>query len=183
MEDREAIRRMKNGEIGGLERLVTKYQVRAVRAAFLVTHDEALAEDVVQDTFIRLYQRINRFDETRAFAPYLMRSVVNAALNAARRNGKAVSFDAEPAQLETLLEEAASVESQVEFSQLSAKILQALAKLSPRQRAVIVQRYYLEMSEQEMAMTLNVASGTIKWLLHAARNRLRDLLASERSVR
>ncbi len=183
MEDREAIRRMKNGEIGGLERLVTKYQVRAVRAAFLVTHDEALAEDVVQDTFIRLYQRINRFDETRAFAPYLMRSVVNAALNAMRRNGKAVSFDAEPAQLETLLEEAASVESQVEFSQLSAKILQALAKLSPRQRAVIVQRYYLEMSEQEMAMTLNVASGTIKWLLHAARNRLRDLLASERSVR
>ena len=47
MDDREAIRRLKNGEIGGLEALVNQYQVRAARAAFLVTHDEARAEDVV----------------------------------------------------------------------------------------------------------------------------------------
>ena len=65
MDDREAIRRMKSGEIGGLEALVNRYQVRAARAAFFVTHEEALAEDIVQETFIRLYQRIRQFDETR----------------------------------------------------------------------------------------------------------------------
>ena len=182
MDDREAIRRMKNGEIGGLEALVKRYQVRAARAAFFVTHDEALAEDVVQETFIRLYQRIHLFDETRIFEPYLMRSVVNASLNAVRRDGKSVSLDADPALLESLLELAASVESQVEFAQLSREILQALSKLSSRQRAVIVQRYYLEMSEQEMAQVLDAAPGTVKWLLNAARARLRDLLGSERSA-
>ncbi len=181
MDDRSAIGRIKDGEIGGLEMLVNEYQVKAVRAAFLVTHDESLAEDIVQETFIRLYHRIHHFDETRPFEPYLMRSVVNAALNAVRRDGKSVSLDADPTLLETLLEQAASVESQVEFAQLSREILQALSKLSARQRAVIVQRYYLEMSEQEMALALDAAPGTVKWLLHAARTRLRDLLNPERS--
>jgi RNA polymerase sigma-70 factor (ECF subfamily) len=182
MDDREAIRRMKNGEIGGLEALVDRYQVRAARAAFFVTHDEALAEDIVQETFIRLYQRIRHFDETRSIEPYLMRSVVNAALNAIRRDKRSLSLDADPATVESLLAQAASVESQVEFAQLTNEILQALSKLSSRQRAVIVQRYYLEMGEQEMAQALEVAPGTIKWLLNAARARLRELLGSGRSA-
>ena len=182
MDDREAIRRMKNGEIGGLEILVNRYQVKAVRAAFLVVYDKALAEDIVQETFIRLYQRIHHFDETRPVEPYLMRSVVNAALNTTRRDGKSISLDADPALLESLLEGAISVETQVEFAQRSREILQALSKLPPRQRAVVVQRYYLEMSEQEMAQALDAAPGTVKWLLNAARSRLRDLLNSERSA-
>lgn len=182
MDDREAVRCMKKGEIGGLEILVHRYQVRAVRAAFLVTHDVALAEDIVQETFIRLYQRIRHFDERRSLGPYLMRSVVNAALNAVRRDGKSVSLDADPSLLENLLEQAASVESQVEFAQLAREILLALSKLSPRQRAAIVQRYYLEMSEKEMAQALDAPPGTVKWLLNAARARLRDLLGSERSA-
>jgi len=182
MDDREAIRRMKNGEIGGLEVLVHRYQVMAARAAFLVTHDEALAEDVAQETFIRMYQRIHLFDETRPFKPYLMRSVVNTALNAVRNDRKSISLEADPSLLESLLEQAASVESQVEFAQISHEVLQALSKLSPRQRAVIVQRYYLEMSEQEMAQELGAPRGTVKWLLNAARARLRNLLGSERSA-
>lgn len=183
MDDREAIRRLKTGEIGGLEVLVNRYQVEAVRAAFLITHDQALAEDVVQETFIRLYQRARHFDATRPFKPYLMRSVVNAALNAVRRDGKFVPLEADTTSLETLLEHAASVESQVEYNQLSSEILQAISKLSPRHRAVIVQRYYLEMSEQEMAQALDAAPGTIKWLLNAARTRMRELLGSDRSAK
>ena len=111
-----------------------------------------------------------------------MRSVVNAALNAVRLDGKSVSLDADPVTVEHLLAQAASVESQVEFAQLTDEILQALSKLSPRQRVVIVQRYYLEMSEQEMAQVLDIAPGTIKWLLNAARARLRNLLGSGRSA-
>ncbi len=178
MDDRLAIQEMKNGEIGGLEALVSRYQVRALRAAFLVTYDQSLAEDVVQETFIRLYQRIRYFDETRPFGPYLMRSVVNAALNTVRRDKKATSLDADPDLLESLLTEAGSVESQVEFAELIDQISLALSKLSPRQRAVIVQRYYLGMSEREMALALAAPPGTIKWLLNAARTRLRGLLGS-----
>jgi len=160
MDDRQSIHRMKSGDIGGLELLVRRYQVKAVRAAFLVTQDAALSEDVVQETFVRLFQHIHHFDESRPFEPYLMRSVVNAALNAIRQDRKSTSLDADPVLLENLLEQAASVEAQVESAQLADEVLLALSELSPRQRAVIVQRYYLEMSEREMAQTLDAAPGT-----------------------
>lgn len=182
MDDLQAIRRLKRGDISGLEQVVLRYQVKAVRAAFLITRDEALAEEVVQETFLRLYRRIHQFDGSRPFEPYLMRSVVNAALNAARRESKFVSLDGDKSEVENLLFRAATVESQVEFAQLKHDILSALSKLPPRERAVIVQRYYLEMSEKEMAEALDVAPGTIKWLLSAARQRLRALLGSERSA-
>jgi len=77
LDDDEAVRRMKSGDIGGLEILVRRHQVRAVRAAFLVTQDEPLAEDVVQDAFLHLHQRIHHFDDRRPLEPYLMRSVIN----------------------------------------------------------------------------------------------------------
>jgi RNA polymerase sigma-70 factor (ECF subfamily) len=84
--------------------------------------------------------------------------------------------------VEELIEHAITVEAQVEFNGLRQDIHQALEKLSPRQRAAIVLRYYLEMSEKEMAESLNAAPGTVKWLLNAGRERLRSLLGSERSA-
>ena len=187
MDDLQAIRRLKNGDIGGLEILIACYQAKAVRTAYLVTHDEPMAEDVVQDAFVRFYERARQFDERRAFEPYFLRSVVNAALNAVEKESRsAASLDeeAELSALECLLAcaSAISVEEQVEFAQLKREILQALGALSPRQRAVAVQRYYLEMSEKEMTEALDIAPGTVKWLLNAARARLRSLLGSERSV-
>lgn len=185
MDDLQAIRRLKNGDIGGLEILIACYQAKAVRTAYLVTHDEPMAEDVVQDAFVRFYERARYFDERCAFEPYFLRSVVNAALNAvekASRSSIALDEETDPYALESLLARAVSVEEQVEFAQLKREILQALGALSPRQRAVAVQRYYLEMSEKEMTEALDVAPGTVKWLLNAARTRLRTLLSSERSV-
>jgi RNA polymerase sigma-70 factor (ECF subfamily) len=179
MDDLQAILRMKHGDPGGLEILMERYQVRGARAAFLITHDESIAQDIVQETFIRIYQRIYQFDESHPFEPYLMRSIINAALNAVRGNARFISLDSDVNGLENLLDQATSVESQIEFVQLQHKILEALSKLSPRQRAVIVQRYYLDISEKEMALALDAAPGTVKWLLNAARSRLRHLLGQK----
>lgn len=181
MNDLSAIQRLKNGDIGGLEELVARYQVKAVRTAFLILHDEALAEDIVQETFVRLYRRIGQFDGTRPFEPYLLRSVANAALNVARKTERQVSLDDDAKPLEKLLTQAVSVESEVEYRQLKQEIVQVLSRLKPRERAVIIQRYYLGMSEKEMAATLDAPRGTIKWLLNAARTELRKRFASERS--
>jgi RNA polymerase sigma-70 factor (ECF subfamily) len=183
MDDLQAIQRLKRGDIGGLEFLVTRYQARAVRVAFLITHDELQAEDVVQDTFVRLYNRIGQFDSTRPFEPYLLRSVTNAALNITRGVKQRVPLDGDPGQVEQLLSQTASVESEVDYLQLKQKIIAALAKLEPRQRAAVIQRYYLDMSEKEMAAALDTAPGTVKWVLNTARARLRDLLGSERRAK
>ncbi len=185
MDDLQAIRRLKSGDIGGLEILIARYQAKAVRTAYLVTHDEPIAEDVVQDAFVRFYERIRHFDESRAFEPYFLRSVVNAALNAMEKENRSTTTPDEAIDaiaLERLLACASTVEEQVEFAQLKREIHQALGALSPRQRAVAVQRYYLEMSEKEMTEALNLAPGTVKWLLNAARGRLRALLGLQRSV-
>ena len=182
MDDVRAIRRLKRGEIGALETLVLRYQQKAIRTAFLITHDETLAEDVVQETFVRIYHRIHHFDTARPFEPYLLRSVVNAALNVAQNAGRHLSLEGDLEQVEGLLSQAASVESDVEYAQLKQRIIAALARLEPRQRAAVIQRYYLDMSEKEMAAALNAPPGTVKWLLNAARAKLRNLLDSEGST-
>lgn len=179
MDDVEALRHLRRGDMGALETLMERYQVKAARAAFLITYDEAMAQDIVQEAFLRIYQRIHQFDESQPFEPYLIRSVINAALNAVRDNRRVASLDRDTQEVENLLDRAASVETQVELTQLQHEILNALASLSPRQRAAIVQRYYLEMSEREMSVTLDVAPGTVKWLLNAARARLRHLLGQK----
>lgn len=182
MDDLQAIQRLKDGDIGGLEYLVARYQSKAVRAAFLITHDETLAEDVVQDTFVRIYHRISHFDLSRPFEPYLLRSVVNAALNVAQKADRHLSMEGDLDQVEGLLSQAASVESDVEYIQQKQMIVAALARLEPRQRAVVIQRYYLEMSEKEMTVALDTPPGTVKWLLNTARAKLRNLLGSEGSA-
>jgi RNA polymerase sigma-70 factor (ECF subfamily) len=180
-DDMDAVSRLKSGDIGGLEILVTRYQLKAMRAAFLIVRNEQAAEDIVQETFLRVFEHIRHFDESRPFGPYLLRSVVNAALDATQSLSKQDVVDGELESLEQLLQQAGSVEAQTEFNALKENIGSALEKLSPRQRAAIVMRYYLEMSEKEMADNLQAAPGTVKWLLNAARKRLRRLLG-ERSV-
>jgi RNA polymerase sigma-70 factor (ECF subfamily) len=184
MDDLEAIRRLKRGDIGGLEILVARHQSKAIRVAALIVGDEQTAEDVTQDIFLKIFKHIGRFDESRPFEPYLMRSVVHAARDAAQKTSKWQSLDTEEGEqtIEHLITHAESAESQVEQKQLEGEMLEALLKLSPRQRAVVVQRYYLGLSEKEMSEEMDIVPGTIKWLLNAARTRLRDLLRSKRSV-
>lgn len=181
-DDLHAIRRLKHGDVGGLDVLVTRYQVKAVRTAFLIVRDEQAAEDVAQDTFIRLFERIRSFDETRPFGPYLLRSVVNAALDVARKSSKQNTLEGGFEAVEELLEHAITVEAQAGFNTLKRDLHNALEQLSPRQRAAVVMRYYLDMNEKEMAESLNAAPGTVKWLLNAARERLRKLLGGRSAL-
>jgi RNA polymerase sigma-70 factor (ECF subfamily) len=178
MDDSRAIQKLKKGDISGLEFLIARYQVKAFRTAVLILHDEVLAEDVVQETFLRIYERIRYFDENQPMEPYFMRSVANAALNEAKKASRHIPLneETEPMVLERLLQKALTTESLVEYANLKQEISSALAKLKPRERMVIIERYYLEMSEKEMAAEHSIAPGTIKWLLNTARHKLRKFI-------
>lgn len=181
MDEKQAIQRLKDGDIGGLEFLVQRHQVKAVRTAYLITHDLALAEDVVQESFINVFRAVGGFDAARPFAPWFMRSVVHAAEKAAQKTAKKfhVGSEADERVLEDLLGNGETVEAQAASAELEREVWSALQELSPRQRAVIVQRYFLDMSEKEMAEGLQAPPGTVKWLLHAARRNLKALLHQE----
>ncbi len=181
-QDFQAIARLKRGDLTGLDVLVERYQLRAVRAAYLIVLDRPLAEDVVQNAFVRLVQKISAFDDARPFAPWFLRSVINDALKAAQREARQVSLDgvmtAEAAQLIDKLDDPQpGPEEWAIHAETRREVWQALEGLPPAQRSVIVQRYYLGYSEAEMSSQLQRPLGTIKWLLHSARNKLRDLLA------
>lgn len=178
MDDQQTIQRLKNGDIGGLETLVAQYQVRAVRTAYLITRDPDLAEDIVQDAFVKVFRSIHGFDATRPFEPWFMRSVANASLKVMQKSARHVQIGEESDEtfFAELVEQGASIEDQIESIEVQNQLWDAMQRLSPRQRAVIVQRYYLGMSEAEMVQDTGSAAGTIKWLLNAARERLRYLL-------
>ncbi len=92
MEERRAIGRLKEGDIGGLEALVRLHHTRAVRAVDMIVHDTGLAQEIVQAAFVRVYERIGRFDAERSFGPYFMKIVVNDAIKAASRCERTFSF-------------------------------------------------------------------------------------------
>jgi len=175
MDERDAIEHLRRGDIRGLESLVRTHQVRAIRSAYLVTRDVALAQDIVQAAFARAYERIAQLDPDRPFAPWFVTSVVNAAIRAAARRDRHVSLDEvtrEPDAPDGRLEPDAMWEQ----AETAEEVWAALGRLTPEHRAAIVLRYYVGLSQAEMTQALGCAPSTVKWRLHAARARLRLLL-------
>jgi len=180
MTDLESIARLKMRDIDGLETLVRRYHTQAIHSAFLILGDWSLAEDVAQSAFVNAYERIDGFDTARPFAPWFLRSVVNLALkvSAGRRD---LSYDA---QMETSDSQVPNPEPGVvevlEAAETREEIMVALSKLSPGQRAAIVMKYYLDLSDVDAATKLGVPAGTVRRRLHDARKRLQKLLPSYR---
>jgi RNA polymerase sigma-70 factor (ECF subfamily) len=182
VEEKQAIAMLKCGNLAWLEMLVNLYQLRAVRAAALITGDLTTAEDITQSAFIRAAERIAQFDDRRSFGPWFLRSVVNDAIKAASHEKQKVSLDGESqAGLDSLIDPALLPEASVESAETRQAVWSALQALPANQRAAIVLRYYLEMGEAEMASALRSPPGTVKWWLYAARKRLERLLRPYRA--
>jgi RNA polymerase sigma-70 factor (ECF subfamily) len=186
MEDQIAISRIKQGDLSALEILVKRYQVLAVHAAYAIVYDRALAEDIAQTAFVKILERVHQFDQERPFAPWFFRIVVNDSIKAARKQKTMISLDKESdeqtAQLARwLVDPNIKPEQVLEQKQSSQSVLKAIQSLSPEQRAVVVMRYFLEMSEADMVSKMDRPLSTIKWWLRDARNRLRNLISSSRA--
>jgi RNA polymerase sigma-70 factor, ECF subfamily len=178
MDDRTAISRIKQGDLTGLEILVDRYQVRAVYTAYLILYDRGLAEDIAQAAFVKVAEKVHQFDEERPFAPWFFRIVVNDAIKAAKRQRQRVQLnpDSDPVTLKVaawLTDPSPQPGQIVEEHELRQHILKAIKSLTSEQRAVIVMRYFLEMSEAEMSARLERPISTIKWWLRDARESLR----------
>jgi len=141
------------GSEADLEALFRRFWPRAYRAAFLIVHDHAAAEDIAQEAFLAAIRRLDRFDRRRRFGPWLGTIVANRAIDWARaRTARRETGDA-------------GVEApsppEVPLGRYSQEVLAALAALSPEHRAVIVLRYLLEYSPGEIARALELPRGTV----------------------
>jgi RNA polymerase sigma-70 factor (ECF subfamily) len=181
MEDIDAIKKLKEGDLSGLMHIVERYQVQAVQAAQLILRDRDLAEEVSQSTFLTVAEKIHQFDEQRHFSPWFFRILVNNALKTARKVNRIATFSSKDDQndgglSEWLIDPQPLPEQTLEMKETVESIRAALARLSPSERAVVVMRYYLGMSEEEMSLEVDRPVSTIEWWLRSARRRLRELL-------
>ena len=146
------VRGAQSGSHAALEELFRLHWSRAHRAAYLVVHDAAAAEDIAQESFLAALRNLDRFDRRRPFGPWLHRIVVNRAIDHAR---------ARALRAETGLDSTLVAVAGDEPHAPDDTLLSAIAALPPEQRAVIVLRYLLEYTPGEIAELLEVPRGTI----------------------
>jgi len=169
------VRAAQGGSAEAMEELFRRHWPRAHRAAWLVVHDAAAAEDVAQEAFLAAVRSLDRFDRRRPFGPWLHRIVVNRAIDHARARDvrREVPADA-------VAEAGASGAGSCGPSD---KVVAALAALAPEQRAVIVMRHLLGFTPGEIARVLGLPRGTVNSRLRRGLDALVEPLRDEASAR
>ena len=171
--ERKLIRAAQGGSETAMEELFRLHWPRAQRAAFLVVHDRAAAEDIAQEAFLAALRALERFDRRRPFGPWLHRIVVNRAIDHAR--SRKLRREVDPGE-ELADERAAPADS----AGLSGELVAALRRLAPEHRAVIVLRYLLDFTPGEIAEALEMPRGTVNSRLRRGLDRLSLVLEEER---
>jgi RNA polymerase sigma-70 factor, ECF subfamily len=172
-DERAWVRGAQAGSVSDLEALFRSHWPRAYRAAYLVVHDAAAAEDIAQEAFLSAVRALDSFDRRRPFGPWLHRIVVNRAIDWARARSLRREVGGE-----TLL--AAPAPPDPPPQTLSSGVGGALAALSPDHRAVIVLRYLLEYTPGEIASMLGLPRGTVNSRLRRGLDALQADVGKER---
>ncbi len=175
--DRDLVVRARGGEAEAFEAIVRSYQRRVYGVALRMTRRHEVADDIAQETFLRAYSHLDRFELGRPLAPWLTRIAVNLSINhltgATKREqqfaegGPAADPPAErdPDPLTELLSK--------EFQEALDKAVQ---KLPAEQQAVFVLKVHEEMRYEEIAAVLDISTGTVMSRLFRARQKLKEML-------
>jgi RNA polymerase sigma-70 factor (ECF subfamily) len=181
MEEWQAVALLKSGDLNGLEMLVHLYYFQAVRTSFLIVQEIHQAEDIVQTSFLHASEKAEQLSSDR-FGPWFLKMVVNASIRAAKRQKRQVSLDEQEDcrfLVEWLTDPRPPIEEIIETEEMRQKVWKALTLLPVRQRAAVVLKYFLEMSEEEVSHELHAPVSQIKWLLFSARKKLKTSLRSK----
>jgi RNA polymerase sigma-70 factor (ECF subfamily) len=180
LEDSRLVEQAREGDAGAFGQLVGRYQDVAFRVAYLVAGDAADAEDIAQDAFIKAYAALDRFRPQAPFRPWLLQIVANEARNRRRSAGRRAHLAMRAAEDQRNADSgdaAPSPESAALANEQRRSLLDAVNGLRPEDRQAITFRYFLDLSEAEMADALGCARGTVKSRLSRALGRLREQLA------
>ena len=150
-----------------------RYQEAAFRAAFLVLHDAAEAEDAAQEAFVKAYRALHRFRPGSAFHPWLLRIVMNQALTMAKGRSRRAAAAEKLGRRQPF---SYSIDETVMDRERARLMSAALQALPEQERAIIYLRYFLSLSEKELAQYLGCPPGTVKSRLHRALVKLREVV-------
>ena len=163
-DERAWVRGAQAGDASDFEALFRAHWPQAYRAAYLVVHDAAAAEDIAQEAFLAAVRNLDRFDRRRPFGPWLHRIVVNRAIDWSRRRALRGEVELHDAPVEDC---AADVGSETAA---------AMGRLSPEHRAVIVLRHLLGYTPGQIARLLELPRGTVNSRLRRGLDELKERL-------
>jgi RNA polymerase sigma-70 factor (ECF subfamily) len=158
-----------NGDMEAFSSLFEQYKKLVYRTALLMLNDDAEAEDILQEVFIQVYKSIASYKpENGAFSTWLHRITVNCCINWRRHHSKFIPLSCVPS--ESIPAADCSFEDKIGEDE---EIAWALQRLSDKLRAVVVLRFYSELSYAEIAQTLKIPIGTVQSRLNLAIQNLR----------
>lgn len=177
--DQVLVSRVQNGDVAAFDTLVRKYRERLYGVIYNLTSNREDAADLTQDSFIKAFSSINRFKGKSAFFTWLYRIGVNTTLSHLKRNRFRRFFSLENIQeegsnaqvLETLAAKHKSEKGAL-LSELQEKLNEAMQKLSPKHRTVVVLFEIEGLSHQEIAEIAGCSVGTVRSRLHYAKQQL-----------
>jgi RNA polymerase sigma-70 factor (sigma-E family) len=162
---------------GGVDELYREQAVSMIRLALLLTGDRATAEDVVQDAFVGLCRRWPGLDDPGNAVSYLRASVVNGCRSVHR--SRRIAWLRRPQHEPPVWSaEAAAINGEDQ-----REVLAAVAGLPQRQRQILVLRFYLDMSDGEIAAALKISRGTVSSTMSRALATLADQLSPQKENR
>jgi RNA polymerase sigma-70 factor (ECF subfamily) len=164
------IERCREGNRDAFDEVVNRYGLQVLRTARLIVRDEAIAEDVCQETFLKAWRRIRTLRDEEP-GPWLNRIATNESISSCRRRSRFQVLAERFGRFGGVKREV-STEARLDLAR-------ALDQLAPDQRAAIVLHYYQDLSVEETASTLGAPVDTVKSRLKTALRRLRELTGSE----
>jgi RNA polymerase sigma-70 factor (ECF subfamily) len=175
-DDATLVRRCREGDRAAFERIVVRYQKPVFNAALRLLRDPEDARDVAQTTFLKVFEHLADYDPSFKFYSWIYRIAVNEALDALASRKTCEGLNGEEA------DEAPGPDRQAEGEQTSQAIEEALMRIKPELRAVVVLRHFMHLSYQDMSDILLLPEKTVKSRLYSARQMLRDHLLQHGTI-
>lgn len=177
--DRDLVARSLDGDRDAFEAIVRNYQRRVYGVALRMTRRHEVADDIAQETFVRAYTQLHRFELGRPLAPWLTRIAANLSINyltrAARRE-QPIAEEATSSGLPAADREDSDPQRSLLSSEFASALDEAVDKLPPEQKAVFVLRVHEDMRYDDIAESLGISLGTVMSRLHRARAKLKAML-------
>ena len=178
--DAEAIAQIRAGNADAFRVLVERHSRSVFRLAFRMTGNQQDAEDLVQETYLRAYRQIRKYDGRAAFGTWLYRIAANCSLDLIRarkrRQEQQTSVDEEGQELAAAVSDAPTPDRLAFSGELQSLLGPALNQLSPTERMAFVLRHYEGMCIEEIGQALGVQSGAAKHSVFRAVQKLRRVL-------
>jgi RNA polymerase sigma-70 factor, ECF subfamily len=171
------------GEVSAFEELINRYKNSVFSIIYRMTGQYQEAEDISQEVFLTVYQKLYQFDDTKKFAPWIHRIAINTCISALRKKNKVALLNFDDSLLNQPSWEEPHIYSNPEIvlerSELRSEIKAALNELPSTYQAVLMLRYQIGLNNQEIADTLGLNKENIEVKIHRARKSLRKILVKK----